>query len=385
MKKYLIISLLGFYSGLSLAQTCSVSAGNIDAKVKWVMEGQKFNLPYYQACLNGKNTPEDIKKFIDCKENTADCRVNSDPAYCENYCPQVAVKEPEKVKDPQPVKETTTSTQLRCDGGSLNNGGGVCASATNSDPTKINFLSFNLFWWNAFDQKGGTEILGNIKKRMLPADLMAFQECSDVRRVLNGIGLPCYASYDAGHAVALAWNPQKYELLSSNRAMVGLDQGYDRWNANRVLGFVRLKVKETGQTIFFANIHGVLGVNTGGIPIKTNCEYLAHGNDRGLKDGYISRYKVSGNDKTFAQNIVDVIKANIKPDDVLILAGDFNIDKDHRSEDPLKQAFDRVTAEWVDKIFIQKDDRAKFKKIDVNPFFHATGSDHRAIRIEFSL
>lgn len=381
---FTVLSILG--ASISYSNTCPLRPP-VAERVKWVLaEASRINNMHYQKCLKGENSPENVAKFIDCKENTKECRENKDPGYCDNFC--VEDKDEEKNKNEEKIGPVATPTPktslLRCDGGIVNNGGGKCESNLNIDPKIINFLSFNLFWWNAVELHGGNEIFGSIKKRMLPADLLALQECSDVRRVLNSVGLSCYGSFDAGHAVALAWNPEKFEKLSSNRVMVGLDQGYDRWNANRVLGFVRLKVKATGQTIFFANIHGVLGVNSGGIPIKNNCEYLSHGNDRGLKDAYIARNKVKGDDQTFAQNIVDVIKANIQPGDILMLAGDFNIDKDHRSENPLKNAFERVTAEWVDKIFIQKEDKDKLK-IDVNPFFHATGSDHRAIRITFGL
>jgi hypothetical protein len=384
-KNYLFFGLLAYlWASYGNSATCPITAENIGEKVKWVLaEENRVQNKYYQACLKGDNSREAVKKFIECKENPKECQ----PRYCENYCPgQKASSEP-KVEQ----KITPDTAELSCEGGTLNNGEPTCSGPVDKDPNKISLLSFNLYWWHEFDplnQHGGQlgeRIMKNIRTRMLPADLMAFQETSDIRRVLQGIGLGCYPSYDAGHAVALAWNPEKFEKLSANRVLVGLDQGYDRWNANRVLGFVRLKVKATGQTILFANIHGVLGVNTGGIPIRSNCEYLAHGDNKPIKDSYALRNKkAGGNSKTFAQNIVDVLKANTKAGDIMILAGDFNIDKDNQAESPLQEAFDRITAEWVDKIFINKEGKAMLKDIQVDPFFHNTGSDHRALRVVFT-
>jgi hypothetical protein len=363
---------------------CPVNAQNIKDKINWVLDQNRVLKDYYQVCLKGDNSPESIEKFIICKENAKECSALKPAGFCDNYCPG-APKDPVNIPPVPVAGDKPAPSELRCEGGSIHNGQGMCTSPSNSDPNTLNLLSYNLFWWSAFDIHGGQKLIDRIKTT-LPADLLAFQECSNIRSVLDRSGLSCYASYDAGHAVALAWNPAKFEKLSANRVLVGLDHGYERYNANRVLGFVRLKMKSNGKTILFANIHGVLGVNSGGIPIRNNCEYLAHGDNRSIKDAYIAKYKTKGDDQNFARNIVDVIKANLEPGDLLILAGDFNIDKDHRSENPLKEAFKRVQAQWVDKIFINHD--ADIKKMEMTLYNPDPGrglSDHSGLRVIFSL
>lgn len=391
MTKTLYIGTLFLSYAYIANAVCPLNAENIKDKINWVLDQNRVMKDYYQVCLKGDNSRESIEKFIYCKENAKECSALKPTGYCDNYCPTTP-KEPVKIAPVAPVKpiapvvaDKPASSELRCEGGSIHNGAGTCTSPTNNDPNTLHLLSYNLFWWKAFGIFGGQKLIDRIKTT-LPADLMAFQECSDVRSVLDRTGLSCYASYDAGHAVALAWNPSKFEKLSSNRVMVGLDHGYEKYNANRVLGFVRLKMKSNGKTIFFANIHGVLGVNSGGIPIRNNCEFLAHGDNRSIKDAYISKYKTKGDDQNFARNIVEVIKANMQPGDLLILAGDFNIDKDHRSENPLKEAFKRIQAAWVDKIFINND--AVIKKMDMtlfNPDPDRGLSDHQGLRVIFSL
>ena len=75
---------------------------------------------------------------------------------------------------------------------------------------KVKVLTYNLFWWNLFGQRGGNGgSAGKLIKdagSAAPFDLMGFQECDDVNRVLGDAGLTdTFGTVSPGHAVAIAY------------------------------------------------------------------------------------------------------------------------------------------------------------------------------------
>merc|ERR1711862_627796 len=70
----------------------------------------------------------------------------------------------------------------------------------------------------------------------------------------------------------------------------------EQWYGKRPLAWGRLEHIQTGKTVFFANHHGPLPVNTGG---------LCGG-------------------RATALNIVKMIAQKMKPGDIVIMGGDFN-------------------------------------------------------------
>merc|ERR1712187_828075 len=97
-----------------------------------------------------------------------------------------------------------------------------------------------------------------------PFDLMGFQECDDVHRVLGDAGLTdTFGTVSPGHAVAIAYRNTVWELLDSGMDTVGEDM--PGLYGARVAVWARLRHQTTGITVFFINHHGPLPVNSGGV------------------------------------------------------------------------------------------------------------------------
>lgn len=157
-------------------------------------------------------------------------------------------------------------------------------------------VSYNLYWWCVSDEYencgqyaggAGFNMLYSKIKENEPFDLIGFQECDSVSQVIGGIGLSGRFDYYAAPGDApMAWDNQKYSQIGGpGQVWVANDQYGDRY-----MNWVRLQVKATGQTIFFANSHGPLN----GCP-----------NDLG------TRY-------------IDGINVNKQATDTVVLTGDFN-------------------------------------------------------------
>lgn len=134
----------------------------------------------------------------------------------------------------------------------------------------------------------------------VPYDLMGFQECEDLGRVLKdagdaGMGKPeDYGQYMYTDATCIAYRKAAFTELSRGGADVAED-GKAQFYGRRVVLFVRLK-HTSGKTVFFINHHGPTPVNSGGL---------------------------CGPEGT-AYNILKVIGENAKVGDHVILTGDFN-------------------------------------------------------------
>jgi len=165
----------------------------------------------------------------------------------------------------------------------------------------IKVLSYNLFWWNLFGQRRGNNGSAGklIAKNSEPHafDFMGFQECEDVKRVLADAGLSGMYDYHPKtnrHAIAIAWRKNTWDLLASGFDEVAEDQP-GLWG-RRAVAWGRFRNKQNGKTVFFADHHGPLGTDTGGL---------------------------CGGQAT-ADNILQVIADNARKQDALFLVGDFN-------------------------------------------------------------
>jgi len=169
-----------------------------------------------------------------------------------------------------------------------------------SGSTEFKVLSYNLFWWNLFrNHQGGDRSAGRLIRRTGGAekyDIMGFQECDDMWRVLHDAGLHHaeYGAINGGRAIAVAWKKTKWSLISHDSIDVGEDSR-DQYYGKRSAMWVRLRNAE-GKTVFFMNHHGPLKVSQGG-----GCTGSAT-----------------------ALNIMKVIAKNAHIEDVIVLVGDFN-------------------------------------------------------------
>ncbi|CAE8589874.1 unnamed protein product [Polarella glacialis] len=235
---------------------------------------------------------------------------------------------------------------------------GTCPSGQN---LKVKALTYNLFWWNLFGQRRGNG--GSAGKLIASSqasqafDVMGFQECDDVNRVLADAGLQNdYGSVNGGHAIAIAWRKSSWELLASGKGDVNEDQR-SQYYGNRAAQWVRLRHTQNGQTLFFVNHHGPLPVNSGG-----QC----------------------GGEAT-AFNMLRMIGSNAFQGDLIILVGDFNSQANTQTTTALEGYMHRVytgsSFGGVDHIFSNCDETAMYSAVNLG----AGGSDHEALSAGFQV
>jgi hypothetical protein len=206
----------------------------------------------------------------------------------------------------------------------------------------VKVLTYNLFWWYLFgrnngvhypslpngqkDWASGTERSAGklIKNSAFPEyDVMGFQECDIPHRILDDAmaeGLPSdYVPVTGGRALAIVYNQKKWSLLDSGVEDVGEDSRH-QYYGKRAAQWVRLQQRVgnvTGnKTLLFVNHHGPLPVSAGG-----GC---------------------TGSATAF--NILGLIAGHARPNDAVILVGDFN------ARDEPDGRIDKLTAH-INKIF----------------------------------
>jgi len=230
-----------------------------------------------------------------------------------------------------------------------------------SGSTKVKVLTYNLFWWNLFDQRGGN---GGSAGRLIAHtagpeqyDLMGFQECDDVWRVMGdawGNGLSGeYGAINGGRALAIAYRKSRYTLLSSGAEDVGEDAP-EQWYGKRTAQWARFQHRD-GSTVFFVNHHGPLPVSKNG-----GCAGSAT-----------------------AYNIMKLIAKNAYTGDVIILVGDFNAalgsSRIWTLDNFMHRVYSGTSHGGVDHIFSNCNAKVTAHNLG------AGGSDHDALSAVFTL
>lgn len=193
-------------------------------------------------------------------------------------------------------------------------------------------LTYNLFWWSLFRQRNGN---GDSAARLMseagPFDVMGFQECEDLPRVLNS---PEIANLYAGFAgdgsptsaVCMAYRKSAWSVLGNGFGYVAVDK-----LGQRAAQWMRLQRIGDGQTVFFMNHHGPLPLNSGG-----RCGGAA-----------------------VAYNMLNMIQANAVPGDAIIVVGDFNANGQSTTVQHMAWVLNRVfrglMAGGIDNIFTNID------------------------------
>jgi endonuclease/exonuclease/phosphatase (EEP) superfamily protein YafD len=222
----------------------------------------------------------------------------------------------------------------------------------------VNILSYNLYWWNLFNiRKGNGNSAGNLimkSENKQAFDVMGFQECDDVKRILYDAKLTDkYIAINGQHAHGLIYNTI-WNLLDKQSIDVGEDRS-DQYFGKRIVSFVRLQHKLTKNTLFFVNHHGPLPVNTGGL-----C---------GLE--------------AVAYNILKVIGKYSHISDSIVLVGDFNCNKNSITINILKMYMYHIhnsdSFGGVDHIFASSNSIVSTENLGTG------GSDHTAIRASIIL
>lgn len=138
---------------------------------------------------------------------------------------------------------------------------GTCSSPS----LEINVLSYNLFWWQLFEQwQGASGSAGKHIKATGPFDLMGFQECGDASWALKDAGLANdYETFSGNNAVAVAWKKSAWENVSTGVVDVAEDGKLEHWGYREAV-WARLKHTATGKHVFFLNHHGPTPVKQAG-------------------------------------------------------------------------------------------------------------------------
>jgi len=237
-----------------------------------------------------------------------------------------------------------------------------CPAGLGSSPVKI--LTYNLFWWNLFEARGGEDGRAGrkIAKTSGPEeyDFMGFQECKDVKRVMRHAkrhGLS--GDYDTlslvkeDRALGFAYLKTRWTLLASGWEDVGEDSR-KQYYGRRAAQWARLRRNDGSSTVFFINHHGPLPVSVSG-----ECAGSAT-----------------------AYNILRVIAQNAHANDLVILVGDFNAQQ-HSSRirtlaKHMHKVFSGTTHGGVDHIFSNcGEDSAIVSATNVG----TGGSDHDALNV----
>jgi hypothetical protein len=180
------------------------------------------------------------------------------------------------------------------------------------DPQRISFLSYNVFWRKLYEEQQGNGFVrsnwgtwtkqdrsaGRLIENNGPFDILAFQECGDVRRLVEDAGLFGRVGTKAGrHRVAVAWNHFDWEWLADGVEEISEDKKMSSRDTLREAVWVRLRHKETRKTVLFLTHQGPPDVQDPG--------------------GYCGPHAT-------AYNLLRVAASAAHQGDTVIVSGDFN-------------------------------------------------------------
>eukprot|EP00929_Paragymnodinium_shiwhaense_P054559 TRINITY_DN27346_c0_g1_i1.p1 TRINITY_DN27346_c0_g1~~TRINITY_DN27346_c0_g1_i1.p1 ORF type:complete len:669 (+),score=118.03 TRINITY_DN27346_c0_g1_i1:85-2091(+) len=225
-------------------------------------------------------------------------------------------------------------------------------------PVKI--LSYNLFWWNLYAMhKGNHESAGKLIRSFdtPPYDVMGFQECEDIERVLKPVKMAeKYGMLQGKRAICAAYRKDAWNLEANGEEDVAEDM-FTEWYGNRGVIWARLRHKNTSAGLFFLNHHGPLSVNSGGV-----CGGVAT-----------------------ARNILQVVKDNARHGDIIVVVGDFNANALSSTVQTLWKhlvfVYNGGTFGGVDNVFTNAPKSALIDTRDLGK----GGSDHSAIAVTMEL
>jgi len=237
----------------------------------------------------------------------------------------------------------------------------TCPSVASSMKFKV--MTYNLFWWNLFGQRGGEG--GRAGRKIATTsgpeeyDFIGFQECDNIGWIMGDAskhGLTSeYGTLDGGRALGLAYRKSRWTLLDSGKEDVGEDSR-KQWYGKRSAQWGRFQNKE-GEVVFFVNHHGPLPVSESG-----GCAGSAT-----------------------AYNIMRMIAENAHKDDVVVLVGDFNAQAHSSRIQTLDRFMNRVytgsSHGGVDHVF----SNCAGSMVESTNNLGSGGSDHDALNVVFNI
>jgi len=193
---------------------------------------------------------------------------------------------------------------------------------TSSDSVRV--VSYNLFWWNAFDQNAwkSNHITANIRDT-LQADVLGLQECDSSSLIAERTGYSSASPFQGAQGI----------MVKSEAIQVGPSGSRDieatgKWGP-RYVTWARMTHKQTGWTFWHFNTHWC--VHTGnGRTCNSNTRYEG------------------------ARNMLSIIQ-EVAGDAPVVITGDFNANMAERGPRHfLQNGFDLAVTHWVDAVFYSK-------------------------------
>jgi len=233
-------------------------------------------------------------------------------------------------------------------------------------PLRVKLMSYNPEWWHTIEQMGGN---GNGPAKIVmaaehpvPLDFIGFQEFydpwfgftrpgPDASAILRSF---TFLRGEVGGPVGtiIGFKHDAWSLITRGQQFVAEDKPGPLDFGKRIVLWARFTHRTTGKTVFVANHHGPLPLNTGGL---CGCA-------------------------TTASNLLRTIAYNAQPGDAVFLMGDFNADT-HSGTIGWLSKYLRGSFDNIDHIFHNLPPQAVLARTP----YGTGGSDHCAISLTVNL
>jgi len=224
------------------------------------------------------------------------------------------------------------------------------APSPGNSPT-IRVVSYNLFWWNAFQQNPwkSDEVINNIKN-VLQADTLGLQECDSAETIKTRTGYDAASPFEGAQGVVV--KPGLFEVAASGSTDI---QATGKWGP-RFVTWAELIHLPSGRTMFHFNTH-----------------WCVHNGNGHVCDSSVR--------KTGAENMLQVIR-DVAGTSPVVITGDFNADISESGPQVfLENGFRLAKRSWVDAIFYSD---AHWSVVTASKG-DAAQSDHRPVVAELQL
>ncbi|CAL1143941.1 unnamed protein product [Cladocopium goreaui] len=235
-------------------------------------------------------------------------------------------------------------------GGGSSGGGSSGGSSGGSGELKVKVVSYNLYWWNAFDQNSWKSdgIISNIKENLRP-DTIGFQECDSPSQISRRTGFLSEASQFKGAQGVMI---REGRFRASNKGSRDLE-ATGKWGP-RYVTWVKL-TDESGKSFWHFNTH-----------------WCVHSEGKRVCNEDV-RYRG-------ARNMVRAIR-DVAGDSPVLITGDFNARMNEKGPQHfLDSGFKLAVNDWVDCIFY-----SNHWTLLREGKGSSSGSDHKPVYAELAL
>lgn len=238
------------------------------------------------------------------------CKTYFKRSSCASGVPE-AESEPEEESEPESESEPEAESEPEVE---------PKAGSDSATPT-IKVISYNLFWWNAFDQNAwkSDHIVDNIKDT-LQADSLGLQECDEPETISSRTSYLPASPFKGAQGVMV--KPNLFQVVQSGSQDI---QAAGKWGA-RYVTWAELTHSPSGRTFWHFNTHWC----------------VHNGNGRTCN---------SDTRNIGAQNMLNVIREKAG-DAPVVITGDFNAAMTEAGPQQFtNNGFTLAKSNWVDAVF----------------------------------